>query len=302
MSNSIQIKRRINGAPGAPAAGGSLEGELSLNFPGPAGSAGQPDLYAFDGTGWRHVNPPAAAPTVGTVNLPGGTPGTATGIGAAWTAFATKPTDPIIIASFAGSAYVKTGAGAVDADWTSLGSATAFAVAADVIAGTDTSKSINSAALRGGTVNTPSGGTAGVADADKIIRLNATGQIDSKFLPATPSNVRGSVDPTAALVAPTPPYASGDIVFSNTAGTVDASWTGAAGQTVASGDSLIFDGTAWHVIPNATDLNAYVPLAGATMNDGAKLTFDVTTGGSGTVVVDAAGGSIDGAVIDGGTY
>ena len=301
MTSILAIKRRVGGAQTAPT-GTNHEGEMAAYFPGVAGDTTTPTLYINDGGGWRVANPPAAAPTVGTVALPGGTAGSKTGLGAAWTAFTPKPADPIIIASFAGSAYVKTGSGGVDADWTGLGSSTSFATAGDIHTGTDTAKALNSAVLRGETLNTPSAGTASAADADKLLRLDANGQLDDKFLKAVPTKVRGGLDVTAAMVAPTPAYTSGDIVFANADGNIDASWTGTSGQAVKSGDALLFDGTNWHHIPNSTDLNAYLALAGGTMADGAVITFDTTTGGAGTVILDGKNGKLKDVQVDAGNY
>lgn len=56
MAGVIQFLRRINGAAGAPSAVGRLEGEMFVNFPGAAGTAGAPALYCFDGVGWRSFN------------------------------------------------------------------------------------------------------------------------------------------------------------------------------------------------------------------------------------------------------
>ena len=181
MSSTIQIKRRTTGSSGAPAAG--LEGELALNFA--AGAAKTPELWAHGGTalGWLRVNPDVTV-SVGTANLTGGTPGSPTGIGAAWTGLGTKPTGSIIIAKFAGTAYVLTGAGSADGDWTALGAATSFATNAEVLAGTDTSKALNPGNLRSATANLPSGGAGPVAgDADKLVRLTAQGQVADAFIP-----------------------------------------------------------------------------------------------------------------------
>lgn len=68
--------------------------------------------------------------------------------------------------------------------WTSLGGATTFATQAQVNTGTDTIGAINSALLRGTTLNGPTGGAGPVGtDADKLVRLNGTGQIADAFVP-----------------------------------------------------------------------------------------------------------------------
>jgi hypothetical protein len=363
MSTTLQVKRRIAGAAGSPAAAGASEGELALNFPGAAGGATKPELWAFDGSAWRNANPSVAV-TVGNVALAGGAD-----IGAAWTALAVKPTDPIIVASYGGSAYIKTGAGGAAGDWAAMGSATAFASAGEIATGTDIAKAVNSLGLRGATVSAPTGGGGAVAgdadkivrldatgqidialvpvvptvfadateiaagtdaakalssailrgetlagpstaaanavDADKIVRLDAAGQVDPKFLPVVPTKIRPAVDATAAMLAAAPAYTAGDIVFSTNAvpGVVGAGWTGAVGDAISSGDALLFDGTKWHVLPNTTDLNAYLALAGGSMSDASTITFADTTAAH--VIIDggiAANAVVDNVTIDGGTY
>ena len=310
MASALQFKRRINGASGSPSATGAKEGEIAFNAPNAAGSADKPSMFFFDGTAWRTVNPDVTISTQ-SVNLGS----TGTSIGAAYTTWSGTPgntlTGNVVIATFGSpaQAYVLTNAAApgTDASWTSLGGAVAFASATDIHGGTDTTKALNSAVLRGEALNAPSGASASATDADKLIRLNAAGQIDSKFMPAVASSVKGAVDPTAAIPAGTT-YGSGDIVFANKAGTVNAAYTGAAGTTIKSGDALLFDGTNWHEIPNEVDLSAYLALAGGTMADGASITFDTTTaagtagGASSLTIIDGKGGAVKDVVCDCGTY
>lgn len=79
----------------------------------------------------------------------------------------------------------------------------------------------------------------------------------------------GAKDVTAALgtYAPT----QGATVTASAAGAVNASWPGAAGQTVSIGDVLMFDGTNWHVQAGIADVNLMVRktdvLAGAGLHD-----------------------------------
>lgn len=236
MASIIRVKHRLTGAGGA----GSPttvdpSGSLSLNYDV---GAKTPELWGSDGTAWKRLNPEVTAPTIGSPALAGGTSGSKTGIGAAWTALATKPTDPIIIASFAGSAYIKTGTGGADSDWTSLGSAAQFASTADVIAGIDATKAVSSAALRGAAPNV----SAGAADVDKLARLNAAGHIDVSFLATTTTggaaananefillDAAGHIPSTAvdAVVSPTGGAAavagdSGKFIQLNAAGQIDS--------------------------------------------------------------------------------
>ena len=194
MTSIVQIQRRINGPAGSPSATGAKEGELALNFPKAAGSTDKPELWAYDGVAYRQVNPDVTV-NVGTAALTStGAAGSSTGIGAAWTALTPKPTGSITIATYGGTAYVKTGAGAADGDWTALGSATAFASAAEIHAGTDTAKAINSATLRGETRNAANATPAN--DADYIPRLGANGRLADGFIPkATDAEVlAGTLD------------------------------------------------------------------------------------------------------------
>jgi hypothetical protein len=302
MASIIRIKRHIGGAQAAPA-GANNEGELAIFFPGTAGSTGKPTLYANDGGGWRTVNPSV------TVNTQAITLPAAGDIGAAYTAWAVTPantlTGNIVIATFGtpAQAYVLTnpGAPAAAASWTSLGGAVSFASANEIHAGTDATKAINSLILRGETLAAPTGTVAAAVDADRIVRLNQNGQVDPKFLPAAPTSVRPAIDPTVALVQPNPAYAKGDMVFTNKSGTVHTDYTGAAGTAVKSGDSMLFDGTNWHVIPNETDLEAYVPLAGTSPGKVVTGAINWAAGQTGTIL-DGQGGVIDNVTVDGGGY
>ena len=310
MSNTIQIKRRINGSAGSPSATGAKEGELAINAPNAAGSTDKPTLFFFDGTGWRTVNPDV---TISTQSIDLGTTGA--DIGAAYTTWAgtttNKLTGNVVIATWGtpAQAYVLTNPAApgTAASWTSLGGAVDFASAAEIHAGTDTTKAINSAILRGEAVDTPDATPAN--DADKLIRLGSTGKIAAGFLPAQNTQILGAKDITAAMPTGASAYtpAKGDMFYSNKAGAIDASWTGLTGN-VQSGDMIIYDGTNFHLIPNEVDLSAYLALTGGTMGDGASITFDTATAAAGTggaatqTVIDGAGGSADNLVIDGGTY
>jgi len=297
MSNTLQFKRRINGASGSPSTAGAVEGEISFNAPGAAGTTGKPDMFFFDGTGWRTVNPSVTV-TSQSINL-----GATGNIGSAYTTWAATPgnkiTGDVVIATFGSPAasYILTtpSAPGVVGSWTALGGATNFATQPQAHAGTDTAGAINAAILRGETTVT----SAGAADADKMPRLDATGKLDATVLPVVASTVKGAVDVTAAKVGTTT-YAAGDIIFANKAGAVHASFPLDAGSatSVTSGDALVYDGTKWHAIPSTVDLAAYVPLAGSNLMAGKILWAAAGT----TVMLDLNGNSIDRAVIDAGTF
>jgi hypothetical protein len=59
---------------------------------------------------------------------------------------------------------------------------------------------------------------------------------------------KGETDFTA--LAPTAD--AGDLYLNNTAGTVDASWTGIGGETVVGGEFAIYDGTTWALVSGPT--------------------------------------------------
>lgn len=298
MANNIQFKRRINGAGGAPT-GTALEGEIAFNAPGAAGGTQKPDMYFFDGTAWRLCNP-AASVTPQSITL-----GAGANIGQAYGAWAGSPgntlTGDVIIATYGtpSQAYllVNRSSPTVAGSWVALGGAVAFASASDIHTGTDTTGAINSAILRGETVTT----SAGNSDADKLPRLNASGKLDASMLPATPSQIKGGVDVTTAPVSSVT-YVKGDIIFANKDGAVSTAnyplATGSA-STVKSGDTLLFDGTAWHVIPDTTDMTAYVPLAGTTQMSGSVAW---SADGAKAAGLDLFNRKIDRAIIDCGTY
>lgn len=139
---------------------------------------------------------------------------------------------------------------------------------------------------------------------------------------------RAALDVTAALpdALPYAGWNTGDFAIISASGAVDTtdntggtSWDDVllgAAASVNQGDILLWDGTAFHVLALETDLTAYLALSGGTMTDGAKVTFDTTTAAAlpettaaeiatkqaAMVVIDGAGGTIDNAVLDAGTY
>jgi len=362
--DTLRIKHRLTGAAGSPTGAGFKSGEVAINF----GVTGTPEFWSYDGAAWKQINPPSVV-TVANIALVGGTAGSATGIGAAYNAFAPKPTASIVIATFAGTSYIKTGAGTADTDWAGMGAATPFASAAETNTGTNAAKAVSPAGLAGSSLNaaTGAGGVANVADAGKWVRLSATGQIASGFIPAptvataaeivagtintkyvTPLNLKSSskadgsgVGGAAAAadagylvalgaggkisanllpaspvlvkgahdftVAPpagfTTGLAAGSFYFASANGVVAAGYVGEVGTAVKSGDMVLWDGAAWHVVPNATDLNAYLSLAGGTMTaKSSKITWPAATVATPEVYLDLNGGQIDNALIDCGSF
>jgi hypothetical protein len=254
-------------------------------------------MFFFDGTAWRTVNPDVTVSTQSIIL------GAAANIGQAYTNWSGTPgnsiTGNVVIATFGSpaQAYVLTNASSpgVSASWTSLGGSTMFATQADVNTGTDTTGAINPATLRGTTVNV----SAGASSADRIVRLDANGKIDASMLVVTGINIKGSADPTSA---PAPGAVKGDLYFASTAGTINAGYAGASGVSVKSGDSILYDGTAWHVIANEVDLSAYVPLAGTNLMTGNIVWSGAAGGKAGATIIDGKGGSVDNVSINCGTY
>jgi hypothetical protein len=90
--------------------------------------------------------------------------------------------------------------------------------------------------------------------------------------------------------------------FANKAGVANAGFTGIAGQTVAISDAIIYYGTRWYLVPNGTDLNAYVPLAGSNLMTGAIVWTGAAASRAGTTMLNLKGATIDDAALDCGTY
>ena len=77
--------------------------------------------------------------------------------------------------------------------------------------------------------------------------------------------------------------------------------------TVNQGDMLVWDGSVFHVMALETDLNAFLPLVGGTLEDGAGIIFDTTTalaGGDAStqIVIDGQGGTVKDVTLDGGIF
>jgi hypothetical protein len=255
-----------------------------------------PTLKIWDGSAWRAVG--HATITVGNATLAGGTIGSPVGIGAAWTALTPKPTADVVIASYAGAAYAKIGSGGSDADWVALGSSTVFATANEITTGSESRKAIAPDQLRAVTLVAPS--ATPTNDANKFIRLNPQGKIDPGFLQVGGVVIRPAVDPTAAPPA-TP--VQGDLHFTSAGGVIHTGYGFPAGTTAKSGDSFLYDGAAWHLIPNEVDLNAYLPLAGGTMAaTTSKITWPTATAAAPETYLELAGGQISNGIIDAGIF
>ena len=65
---------------------------------------------------------------------------------------------------------------------------------------------------------------------------------------------RGAVDLTASPVLNPNPPTVGDLYINNTAGTVNAGWTGAAGSTADVGDRVLWDGSEWDLVTSSSDV------------------------------------------------
>ena len=71
-----------------------------------------------------------------------------------------------------------------------------------------------------------------------------------------PTTFKGVVDLTTAT-APSDPQV-GDLYINNTTGTVDDSWTGSAGSSCKPEDRIIWDGSAWDLVQEASVLSPWV--------------------------------------------
>jgi hypothetical protein len=155
---------------------------------------------------------------------------------------------------------------------------------------------LTAAGLRAATVIA----SAGTGDHDKLPRLDATGKLDPTVLPASATHLAGALDPTA--VPPTG-ATGGGMYFANKDGVINAGFTGiTAGTSIKTSDALIFDGTSWHHVPNGTDLNAYVPLAGTALMTGAIVYSGAADNKKGTTIYDGKGGTVNNVVLDAATY
>ena len=65
---------------------------------------------------------------------------------------------------------------------------------------------------------------------------------------------RGAIDFTAAPVLDPNPPVVGDLYINTTAGTVNAGFTGAAGEATDVGDRMLWDGTAWDLVTSSQDV------------------------------------------------
>jgi hypothetical protein len=383
MASRVQLLRRVGGIQQTPA-GGGLEGELALYFPGAAGQTAKPTLYGFDGGGWRIVNPdPNISVVAKTINgtadpaadgnaaaagpgwpwvvnagevpivthdgsayaFTGGagswgttSGGTALGagmftalgaasqppqvfdltaqnaaadLGAAWNASGNTATSTTVLAAWNGAVHilVNTAAPGTAGSWQQISVAPVFATAAEVLAGTVADKSITPAGLQSRTLNAPT--ATPTNDANYLVRLNAQGHIDQGFinLPTVMSFV-GAVDLAVAPVTPAGGWQVGDVLIHNGAdhATVEGTWPGVAGDTVESGDHIIFDGTNFNLVQGNIDPRIYLPLSGGTMTDTAVISYDVPVGPAPAApVVRLDGGdplksAIDNVTVNCGTY
>jgi hypothetical protein len=183
----------------------------------------------------------------------------------------------------------------------------------EIKAGTIDDKIMTPLQLRTASAITPDATPAN--DADKLVVLGATGKIDPGFITFPASlTYQGNVDLTATYTAPGTPWNVGDFGVVGTSGPVyDATTAGAGtdwplanlnpGQQVNQGDMVIWDGNNYNVLATEADLNAYVEKSGSTMSANAAINWPgAATAENGNVLLDLKGGTIDNAVINGGTY
>lgn len=131
-------------------------------------------------------------------------------------------------------------------------------------------------------------GTA--AQANHLIALDAAGKIPASALPVAGNmSFKGTADVTAAVPAG---VASGNYYLAAANAVAGAGWTGIVGQSLKAGDALVYDGAAWHAMPQNVDLTGYLPLAGGTVTGAINLPAATPT-----VATQAVGkGYVDGEV------
>jgi len=132
--------------------------------------------------------------------------------------------------------------------------------------------------------------------ADGVAGLDGSGKIPAALLPPLAVGAmlyEGAKNVTAALGTYVPKQ--GSTIVPTVAGTVDASWPGAAGKTVTVSDVLVFDGTNWHIIAGAADLGTVVQKT-SVLTDGGTLDLTVAmtvTPVAGMVVTATKAGAPD---------
>ena len=316
-------------------------GELAVNFAGGAASDTRPALYVGDGTNVIKLLDQSDFATniaIKSVSIPIATPGapnlvTDANAANAWTVVPGE----LAIISHDGSAYVFSGGPGTYGSggtpttagmFTGLGSATAFATAAQILAGAPAGlavsndelvKIISPAILTAGvtaaqpnhpTVANRAAATGIAADEGRIVVLDNTGKVPAALLSVTGLTFAAE-DATAGA---TTTNANGTVVTNTGSGALAAGWGITGNPTVQPGDMLLGDGTTWHLIESVVDMSAYLPLSGGTLATAtgaaagtATVAFDLTnavadaTSGN-KVALDAGGGAVENAVIDGGQF
>jgi hypothetical protein len=264
-------------------------------------------LKVFDGTAWDTVN---AAVTTQTIDLTA--QNAAADMGVAYTGAGSPPiTGNIVIGIWKGSAYMLTGTAnaAGGTGWTALGSSTNYASSAEIVTGTVANKTIAPDQLRASTLNAPTGvgGVSAAADANKLIRLNAQGEIDPGFLHVELTHFRGAVDLTTAPPVAPNAFNAGDYGLAG-ADTLQAAqnagWS--LGRDVSAGDMIVYDGTNYSVIAATAGATNAVLRAGANAVAD-DMTIVMATPAAAGLVTRLDGGDrlksrIDNFTIDAGTF
>lgn len=291
MVRNLRLPRRVDGASGPPNAGDFLAGQMALNFPGAAGGGLTPELWAHDGAVFRRVNPSGttvrsaqAGPDQGTVHD-------------TFTADAIDVgTGDIVVYTYGGSTWIFTGnpgspAVAADGDLVRVGAFPVYASSQETLAGTVADKAVTPSALQARTLVTPSATPAN--DADRLVRLGSNGRLHPNFV----FRFYGDVNMTTAVPGGLVPT-GGTWVRNTTAGVPAGSWNfHQAPSWVGLGDSAYYDGSRWHHLANAGAFN------GGRMRAAAKIEWPgAVTAEAGNVLLDLKGGTIDNAVISGGTF
>lgn len=259
MPQIVRHRRRINGESGPPEVGGALEGELVLNFPGPAGSEEPAEAWAFDGVAFRSLTSSGGGSSV---------------------EFATQQE-------------------------TKDGEATDLAVNPAGLSSIFPPEVMNA----GTTVTIAD--IASSSDANKIVILNANGQIPAQLLPISGFTFQVA-DLTLPPEGPASSPVAGMVVINNAAseGPINEDWGIEGNPVVQPKDMVLYDGYDWYIIEGNINMDSFVTLSGAEFYAGARLSWPVDGSSPDTVIIDGGDSvnsiaknlTIDESVIDGGTY
>lgn len=298
------------------------------------------NVQVFNGGSWQAlITLPPSTAGVSTVSLPGGSIGSPAGIGAAYGTLTTPPQTDVVMATYAGTHYIKVGAGTADGDWFAIGDKIPHATAAEIISGKDNKSVIDPLELAHASVHAHTAHPQSDAgkylrldgngmlnidflphvhsfsgsrtdDAEKFVQVGKDGYIDSQFIKLTGISYNGHINPTATYKPPTN-LVNGAFYTASATGSLDPSWLShieSPPPSVGVGDLFFYDGTLLHHISNQIDVSEFVSKAGHNkLHDDQTMTWVAMKTSPATPIVRLDGGhlgdsSIDNFVLDCGSY